>query len=364
MIPQGMSIQQAYRYYRNGNLKVNRKYQRKLVWAEEEKIYLIDTILKNFPIPLILLAERTSIYGRGKYEILDGVQRLNAIFGFIENQFLYDGKYFDINEFATAKQFAEQGAFLVLNDTGEPLSREQCASFLDYQLAVTIFSAYGDEQVTEIFGRINSSGRQLSDQERRQAGVIDTFGELVRNISAEIRGDASKEILNLYEMPEISIETSRSRQNYGLTADSIFWCRQGILAARQLRSSEDEEMIADIAASILLGEPFSRTKENLDKLYIKESESKRRVESALISYTPPILAEEIKQTFSVLRETIEEYNSNPNALRNIVNPGIRNPIKTSFYSIFMAFFELLVKRSLSPCDSKAIMESLKGLQKI
>ena len=76
MIPQGMSIQQAYRLYRRGDLLVNRKYQRKLVWTEEEKIYLIDTILKNFPIPLILLAERTSLHGRGKYEILDGVQRL------------------------------------------------------------------------------------------------------------------------------------------------------------------------------------------------------------------------------------------------------------------------------------------------
>ncbi len=107
MIPRGMSIQGAYRLYRDGNLLVNRKYQRKLVWTESEKAELIDTILRGFPIPLFLLAERAKIHGEGKYEILDGVQRLSAIFGFIENSFAINGKYFDVNEFTRAKQSAE-----------------------------------------------------------------------------------------------------------------------------------------------------------------------------------------------------------------------------------------------------------------
>ena len=33
--------------------------------------------------------------GRGKYEIIDGIQRLNAIFTFIEHAFDYKGKYFE-----------------------------------------------------------------------------------------------------------------------------------------------------------------------------------------------------------------------------------------------------------------------------
>ena len=190
MTPRGMSVQEAYRLYRDGNFLVNRKYQRKLVWTEIEKIALIDTILRGFPIPLILLAERPKLHGHGKYEILDGVQRFNAIFGFIENSFPIDGKYFDIQEFARAKQLAEQGIFRTV-DNANKLDESQCANILDYQLAVTIFQAFDDEQITEIFGRINSSGRQLSNQERRQAGVVNTFGELVRKISTELRGDAS-----------------------------------------------------------------------------------------------------------------------------------------------------------------------------
>jgi len=58
-----MSIQEAYRQYRDGGLIVNRKYQRKLVWTKSEKENLIDSILKDYSIPLILPAN-TSIDGR------------------------------------------------------------------------------------------------------------------------------------------------------------------------------------------------------------------------------------------------------------------------------------------------------------
>jgi len=112
-----MSVQEAYRLYRDGILLVNRKYQRKLVWTETEKIALIDTILQEFPIPLMLLAERSQLHGTGKYEILDGVQRFNAIFSFIENSFSIDGKYFDVNEFTRAKQLVEQGIFSIADNT-------------------------------------------------------------------------------------------------------------------------------------------------------------------------------------------------------------------------------------------------------
>ncbi|MBQ1112928.1 DUF262 domain-containing protein [Streptomyces sp. C3-3] len=67
---------------------MNRRYQRKLVWTVEEKCDLIDSILSDLPIPLILVAE---ISGEGgtSYELIDGMQRLNAIFSFIENERRY-----------------------------------------------------------------------------------------------------------------------------------------------------------------------------------------------------------------------------------------------------------------------------------
>lgn len=363
MTPRGMSVVEAYRLYRDGNILVNRKYQRKLVWTEEEKVKLIDTILRGFPIPLLLLGERPSHREAKEYEVLDGVQRLYAIFSFIENRFPIEGRYFDINEFARAKQLSEQGKFNKADDSLPRLDKESCANILDYQLAVTIFPAYSDEQVTEIFSRINSSGRQLSNQERRQAGIIGPFGDLVRKISAEIRGDASKELLLLSEMPEISIEPHRSQQRYGLILDEIFWFKQGILSGKDIRESEDEELIADFAASVILNKPFPRSKEKFDELYDKNSDLYKEVESALLSYPHPRLYEEIKQTFSIFKELIERQRNGQESLRNIVNPGSRNPILTAFYAIFMAFFELIVRQNKSPADYDQIIKSLYNLQK-
>lgn len=85
MTPQikGESIQSLYRLYNNEKLLANRRYQRKLVWTIEEKQSFIDSIIKGFPIPIILLAE-VGEAGDIKYEIIDGMQRLNAIMSFIE----------------------------------------------------------------------------------------------------------------------------------------------------------------------------------------------------------------------------------------------------------------------------------------
>jgi len=78
-----MTVTEAYRLYRSGNIWVNRKYQIKLICSLEKTEKLIASILKGYPIPLSLLAERPQVQGSGKYEIVDGMQRLNAICGFI-----------------------------------------------------------------------------------------------------------------------------------------------------------------------------------------------------------------------------------------------------------------------------------------
>lgn len=359
--PRGMSVQEAYRLYRDDKLVVNRKYQRKLVWTQEEKESLIDSIVNDYPIPLILFAEKAT-GGASFYEIIDGMQRLNAIFGFIEHEFSVKEQYFDIAQFARAKQAAEAGAFEVL-EGASLLEAASCADFLDYQLAVTIFPSVSDSQVTEVFGRINSGGQQLSWQEKRQAGKVNEFSTLVRRLASEIRGDASREILSLSEMPEISIDTARRGLGYSLKAEEIFWCKQGILWTKQLRESEDEEILADICASIVLGQPIARSRELLDVIYDDSTSEHAEMLRKLNAYGVDRLYEEIKVTLSVLREVIEHHNPQPNALRTIINPGSTNPIKASFFALFMAFHDLVIVEEKSPCDEDKIMKALAGLQK-
>ncbi len=95
--PKGISILELYRLYRENNLIVNRRYQRKLVWTKSEKASLIESILLKYPIPLILFGKFKKD-GRDMYEIIDGMQRLNSIFGFIENQFSIHGNFFDVKK--------------------------------------------------------------------------------------------------------------------------------------------------------------------------------------------------------------------------------------------------------------------------
>lgn len=360
--PRGMTATEAYRLYRSGNLLVNRKYQRKLIWSVDEKEKLIGSILKGYPIPLILLAERPQVHGSGKYEIIDGMQRLNAICGFIENLFSFNGRYFDLNEFSYAKQLADEKKF-EFEESSDKLDRKECADILDYQLAVTIYTAMDESDITEVFGRINSGGKHLSNQERRQAGVTTSFAEVVRTIAMKLRGDDSQKTLHLFDMPQISIDSKRNNQGYGIQAEETLWCKQGILSIAELRDSKDEDMIVDIAASILLNEPLPRSKERLDSLYDEESNDFHSIEKNLARYGSNRLEEDIVKTFSVFGETIEAYSSDNKCLQNLVNPGINNPIPQAFYTIFMAFFELVIESELLPANPKKIMESLENLQK-
>ena len=103
----GEAIQRIYGNYRAARYVVNRRYQRKLVWTLEEKRKFIDSIISGYPVPIVLLAERKSA-SSNLFEIIDGMQRLNSIFSFIENEFDIDGKYFDLNTMVETKALLDR----------------------------------------------------------------------------------------------------------------------------------------------------------------------------------------------------------------------------------------------------------------
>jgi hypothetical protein len=354
--PRGMSLQEAYRNYSEGKFLVNRKYQRKLVWTVDEKEFLIDSIVNDLPIPLILLAQTDD----GKLEIIDGLQRLNAIISFIENRFSAKGKYFDIKQSSRAKQSAEDGLFTAITKEDQLLDAKTCANFLDYQLAITIYPTDNEAEITDIFGRINSGGKQLSPQEKRQAGMLDVFSDTIRKVASEIRGDSSKDLLNLAEMPEISIDSTRENIGYGLMAEEIFWVKNGVIWKKQLRDSEDEEMILDIIASVIKDEPLAKSRDLFNKIYSSETSEHQEFNSLLVKYGVERLMHEIKVTFSLIEGVFEDQET---TIINVVNPKSRNPVKESFFAIFMAFFHLIVKEEKSPADNAQIVSGLLGLQK-
>lgn len=155
---QPTSVQSVYTWYREGKLFVNRRYQRKLVWTQQEKQKLIESILKKYPIPAILIAERDSV--PGSYEIIDGLQRLHSILSFIENYFpLEDNRYFDVNHFPTAKSAAEEGIFDIPKN-GVFINSREVSAVLDYSLAFSVMRNATEIEVNDVFGRINTYGHR------------------------------------------------------------------------------------------------------------------------------------------------------------------------------------------------------------
>jgi uncharacterized protein with ParB-like and HNH nuclease domain len=67
-------------------LELRPDFQRQEVWAVAAKVMLIDSILKNIPMPKFYLLR--DIRGEATFRaVIDGQQRLRSILGFIDNEF-------------------------------------------------------------------------------------------------------------------------------------------------------------------------------------------------------------------------------------------------------------------------------------
>lgn len=122
------------------------EYQRGNVWTHEQKVALVDSIFKNVDIGKFAVIKRP--WGNNPntpatpllYEMLDGKQRLTAIWEFYCGRFKYQGKYFyelhprdqshfkhyTISYAETNPMTKEQKYryFLKLNTTGTPVDPE------------------------------------------------------------------------------------------------------------------------------------------------------------------------------------------------------------------------------------------------
>lgn len=253
LTPKGVSVQSLYQDYRTGKLVVNRRYQRKLVWNLDEKRELIESILHDFPIPLLLFAESKD---KQEVEIVDGLQRLNAIFTFIETRYQVQNGFFNLETFLSAKRANSNGEFdKGYSDENECIPEDDCEKILNYNLAITTFQATDSTTIDLVFNRINATGVKLSEQDRRQAGSTSVFSDLVSRLASYVRGDVSKSIVPLVDMGNMSIANRANSTGSEIVSEEIFWCKNGILHSKKLKNSGDEEVVADILAGMILEKP-------------------------------------------------------------------------------------------------------------
>jgi len=351
----GESIQSLYGSFLGKNYLVNRRYQRKLVWTIEEKRSFIDSIMSGYPVPLILLAEVTNEKGK-KLEIIDGMQRMNAIMSFIDQEFDANGGYFDLDTMADTKILKDDG---IIEQKLPALDRALCAKIVRYQIPLSVYQESGNSHIDEVFRRLNSGGKHLSKQELRQAGALSKFATIVRKLASNIRGDSSaRDILDLNSMKNISI-TNRNL-NYGISVDDIFWVENNIISKEDLRQSKDEEVIADIVAWVCLEKGVRSSSEILNELYGYNTESTESSLENLLEIQIQKINEEtiqsnVQHVFDTMIELIKESGKNFNSL---LFERQQARIARYFQIVYLAMYNLLIDEGLEIENKARILAHL------
>lgn len=164
-----ITISEFYEKYKLKKYNFDPNYQRRSdVWSEEKQAFLMDTILKNYPMPPIFLHQRIDEEtGSTKYDVIDGKQRLTAIVKFLQGdialpQDFDEGLYGDSQ--LNGIYFKDLEGELV--DYKKQLWR--------YSVTVEYVDTDDLETIDNIFDRLNRNGEPLEMQELRKAKYHDT----------------------------------------------------------------------------------------------------------------------------------------------------------------------------------------------
>jgi hypothetical protein len=356
----GESLQRLYDLYVNDRFRVNRRYQRKLVWSVDEKERLVDSIVRDMPIPLFLVAE-IGTEAELTYELIDGMQRLNAMFSFLENEFALGDLYFDLNALADTKLRLDEGT---LEQRTPVMPRDAAVRFSNYTVALSVFRAPQGGSVDEVFRRINSGGRRLSRQELRQAGTTSSLADIVRVLSSRIRGDTSPgDIVPLRQMPKLSI-TNRDLP-YGVPADEIYWVKEGVLRREDVRESADEQLLLDILLDCLI-EPMpnsgTRTRDEYYDYTEDDSGSattaSKAITSAIEIYGPDRLVVDVLRVYDEIRGIVALSVDRFSSLIGVQSGG-RSP--RYYHALFVSFFELMLRERMRLADPDGAAATLRGI---
>ena len=117
-------------------------YQRNpRLWKPNDKQRLIDSILTDVDIPKIYLNETS----KGQYEIIDGQQRLYAIWEFIGNEYKFENK-FESKELKELKKLDGKKF--------DKFPQKDKDQILKYKLQLTIIGNADDEYLRKLFLRL------------------------------------------------------------------------------------------------------------------------------------------------------------------------------------------------------------------
>jgi hypothetical protein len=234
-----ITIGQIIQWDEKDKLKIQPKFQRRLVWEEEARSYLIDTVIRELPMPKIYLRQAINNLNNFEiYEVVDGQQRLNAILEFKKNSIHIYGKHNKDYEDCTFKE---------LPDTVQ-------RRFLDYELSVEIIEDASDPDVWALFERLNTYTITLNRQERLNAKYFGYFKQACYGLAA--RDDSLK-----------------------------YWKKLLVFSDRQISRMKEVELTSDVVVAMIRGisdiNVIKTIYEELDDEFPQREEFEHRFSSSL-----------------------------------------------------------------------------------
>ena len=181
---------------RKHKINLSPPYQRTAkVWGTSMKQLLMDSIINGYFIPKIYLCELND----GSYDVIDGKQRLTAIFGFIDGEFELAKNSF---EFTTRSLDGLEDRDPEPGDRFGDLSSSWKDKIVSFPIRVTIVTGAGELEAEDFFERLNK-GKQANSPELRRSiggGLLKLIQELVNDDFFESKTKLSNDRLLIEDM--------------------------------------------------------------------------------------------------------------------------------------------------------------------
>ncbi len=154
----------------NKMLTANAEYQRGVVWKDPQRKRLIDSVMRGYPIPLIYLhyiSREVAGARREDFEIIDGQQRIDALYAYKEGAFKLFDPVVDEEE-ARFPSFIKNQSCPWGGKRFEELSPELQDQMLTTPLSVVLIETNIPNEARDLFIRLQA-GMPLNSQEKRDA---------------------------------------------------------------------------------------------------------------------------------------------------------------------------------------------------
>jgi hypothetical protein len=223
------SINDFIEWEKNKQLELNPSFQRRAVWNDKAKSYLIDTILRGKPIPKVFIRQKINVSTKTSMrDVVDGQQRIRTILSYIKDGFV-----------VSPRQNKEFGG-KIFSD----LDVDTQAQVLSYEISVDLLINLLDADILDIFGRLNSYAVILNEQEKINALHFGPFKLLADRIG--------RKYYDYWTIQDILSKQQVLRMlEVNLVADVLIALREGIKSKKQITrfySQYEKEYDDDVTA--------------------------------------------------------------------------------------------------------------------